>query len=156
MTATTFTDLLPPSKTCPNRAVKYTPACDGVGVLELTDNRSHTRYALARQPFGGYRLTKAGGVESYVVTVGQCDCAGFTYGKGEPCKHIDAVQCLLANRWLEADDRETVRDVGAEVEEMDAYYAGGEWDGDNGPDRMADDEYADVLGRKLVCEMGGC
>ena len=121
--STTFTDLLPPTRTSPNRAVKYTPACAGVGVLELTDSRSHTRYALAVQPFGGVRLTKAGGEESYVVTVGTCDCAGYTFGRGKPCKHIDAVGCLLGNGWLECDERETVRDIREEADERDHYYA---------------------------------
>lgn len=144
----TFTDLLPPTRTSPNRAVKYTPACSGVGVLELTDNRSHTRYALVRQPFGGYRLTKAGGSETYVVTVGQCECKGFVFGNGKPCKHITALETVIGNGWL--DDRETVRDVYAEAEEM------GEWYDTNEPDRMGDDEYADAIGRRIVCEMGGC
>lgn len=33
------------------------------------------------------------------------------------------MESLLANRWLEADDRETVSDLDAEIEERDAYYA---------------------------------
>lgn len=146
----TYTDLLPPTRTTPNRAIKYTPACSGVGVLELTDNRSHTRYALARQPFGGYRLTKSGGAESYVVTVGQCECAGFVFGNGRPCKHIDSVACLLANGWIDADERETVGDRYEDADERDGWY------GNNGPDRAEDDAYADVLGRRIVCELGGC
>ncbi len=151
----TFTDLLPASKSNPHRALKYTPACKGVGVLELTDARTHTRYAVVVQPFGGVRLTKADGAETYVVTAGSCECKGFVFSKpGQPCKHIEAVRCLLTNAWLDADERETVRDIHAEAEEMDAYYAGGEWD--NGPDRLEDDEHADSLGRTIVTKLGGC
>lgn len=120
----TYTEVLPPSKTSPHRAMKYTPACVGVGVLELTDKRSHTRYAVAVQPFGGVRMTKPDG-ETYVVTAGTCDCAGFTYGRGRLCKHIEAVHAMLANRWLEADERETVSDPTAAAEEKDAYYGTG-------------------------------
>lgn len=115
-------ELLPPTKTERNRVMKYTPACTGVGVLELTDSRSHTRYALAVQPYGGVRLTKQGGSETYVVTPAACECRGFVLG-GRRCKHIDAVESLLANRWLEADERETVTDRAAEVEQMDQWYA---------------------------------
>lgn len=151
----TFTDLLPPSKTHPNRAMKFTPACRGVGTLELTDSRSHVRYALAVQPYGGVRLTKAGGAENYVVTPTACECRGFVLG-GKQCKHIEAIRTLLANRWLDDDGHETVRDMAAEVEEMDAYYAGLDGHQDNGPDRMQDDEWADEIGRRIVCELGGC
>lgn len=118
----TFTEVLPGSKTSPNRAMKWTPACAGVGTLELTDKRSHVRYAVAAQPFGGVRMTKADG-ETYVVTAGTCDCAGYTFGRGKLCKHIEAVHAMLANRWLEADDRETTGDPVEAAEEKDAYYA---------------------------------
>lgn len=149
----TYTDLLAPTKTHKHRAVKWTPACRGVGVLEVTDTKSHTRYAAAVQPYGGVRLTKPDG-ETYVVTVGTCECRGYVFSNGKPCKHIDAVACLLANRWLEHDGLETVGDKHERADELDAYYAGHDFD--NSPDRMRDDEHADSLGRKLVCEMGGC
>jgi hypothetical protein len=30
-----------------------------------------------------------------------CDCKGFTYGRGKPCKHISAiVDGLLFNNWI--------------------------------------------------------
>lgn len=153
----TFTDLLPPSKTHKHRAVKYTPACRGVGVLELTDSRTHVRYALAVQPFGGVRLSKADG-ETYVVTPTACECAGFVYSRtGSPCKHVEAVSTLLANGWLDlaADDRETVADPREAAEELDAYYAAGEYAGD-GPDRLADDWHAAAVGGRIVQELGGC
>jgi hypothetical protein len=118
----TFTELLPATKSHPHRAMKYTPACVGVGVLELTDSRTHTRYALAVQPFGGVRMSKAGG-ESYVVTAGTCECAGFVYGRGKLCKHIESLHALQSNGWLDADDRETVADIREEAEAKDAWYA---------------------------------
>lgn len=147
----TFTDLLPPSKTQKHRAVKYTPACSRVGVLELTDARTHARYALAVQPFGGVRLTKADG-ETYVVTAGRCECAGFVYSRtGSPCKHVEAVRCLLANGWLAlpGDEREAVADPREAAEELDAWY-------DRGPDGLEDDAHADALGRRILHEPLGC
>lgn len=152
----TFTEVLPPSKSNPHRAMKYTPACMGVGVLELTDKRSHTRYAVAVQPFGGVRLTKAGGSETYVVSLAACECKGFVFGKaGVPCKHIEAVTALVSNNWLDGDDRETVSDRHADAEEKDAYYADA-FENHDGPDRMSDDAYADALGRRLVREPLPC
>lgn len=121
----TFTEILPASKTSPNRAMRYTPCCAGCGVVELTDKRSHVRYALAVQPFGGVRFTKAGGAETYVATASACDCAGFTYGQGTPCKHVAAVRALVANDWLSHDGRETVTDRHAEAEGRDAHYSRG-------------------------------
>jgi predicted nucleic acid-binding Zn finger protein len=118
----TFTEVLPASKSNPHRAMKWTPACVGVGTLELTDKRTHVRYAVASQPFGGVRMTRTDG-ETYVVTAGTCDCAGYTFGRGKLCKHIVALHALLSNRWLEQDDRETVTDVAEEIEAKDAWYA---------------------------------
>lgn len=143
---TTYTDVLPPTKSSPHRAIRYTPACRGLGTLEVQDKRASTRYAVAVQPFGGVRLTKGYG-ETYVVTPAACECAAFVL-KGLRCKHIDSVESLYANGWL--DDHETTGDRYDDAEEQDAWYE------TNEPDRMADDEHADALGRKLVCEVGGC
>lgn len=152
----TFTDLLPASKSNPHRVMKYTPACKGVGLLELTDARTHVRYALTVQPFGGVRLTKSVGDENYVTTATGCECRGFVFSKtGQPCKHIEAVRTLLANGWLAADGRETVTDVAAEAEDRDAYYADA-FENHDGPDRLADDEHADSLGRTILQEPLPC
>lgn len=123
MPAVTFTEVLPPSKSHPHRALKYTPACVGVGVLELTDSRSHTRYAVAVQPYGGVRMSKADG-ESYVVTAGTCECKGFVFGRGALCRHIAALHALQANQWLEVagDELETVRDQDADLQERDEWF----------------------------------
>lgn len=126
----TFTETLAPTKTSTHRACTWTPAAAGVGVLTVTDKRSHTRYAVVELPVAGefagraFKLTKAGG-EVYCVRVNgerdsTCDCAGFTYARGRACKHIDAIDALLANDWM--DEREAVADVAAEVEAKDAYY----------------------------------
>lgn len=149
----TFTEVLPGSKSNPHRALKYTPACKGVGVLELTDKRSHTRYALAVQPFGGVRLTKAGGAETYVVSPAACECAAHTL-RGSRCKHIVAVEALMANRWLDGDDRETVGDPAERADGYDQWADA--WEAERGADRLVDDAHADALGRRLCVEMGGC
>jgi hypothetical protein len=127
----TFTETLAPTKTSAHRACTWTPVKAGVGVLTVSDKRTHTKYAVCELPvargFGGraFKLTKTTG-EHYCVRVNgehdsTCDCAGFAYGRGKACKHIDAVAALLSNHWV--DDRETVTDRAAEVEAMDAHYA---------------------------------
>jgi hypothetical protein len=152
----TFTELLAPTKTHAHRALKYTPACVGVGVLELTDTRTHVRYALARQPFGGVRLTKADGRENYVVTPTSCECKGFVFSKTrQPCKHMEAVATLSAAGWLDHDGRETVGDPAELADEYDRWADA--WENDRGPDRLGDDGYAAALGGAVFAvEMGGC
>jgi hypothetical protein len=135
----TFTEVLPASKSNPHRAMRYTPACKGVGVVEIDDARTSTRYAVAVLPFGGVRFTKSGGAENYVVTPATCECKGFVFGRGQLCKHALAVHALFGNGWLDADDRETVGDRHDDADERDQWYA-----------------TADALGRPLACELGGC
>src|SRR4051794_24428386 len=100
----------------------WEPAAAGVGTLTVTDTRTHTRYGVVELPvgrgFGGraVKLSKADG-EVYCVRVGtrpgdhSCDCAGFAYGRGKPCKHLAALTALHENGWL--DGRETVADIHA-------------------------------------------
>jgi predicted nucleic acid-binding Zn finger protein len=147
----TFTEVLPGSKTNPHRAMKYSPVCSTAGILELTDRVSHVRYAVDRLPYGGFRLTKQGGEENYVVTPATCECRGFIFGRGQLCKHALAVHAILANGWM--DEAETVADKFDRADELDAYY-GDDWGGCNsgGPDRMGDDEHADALGRRIMRE----
>jgi hypothetical protein len=106
---TTFTDVLPASTTHMNRAMTWTPGDrPGTGSLTVTDTRTHVTYAVHELPVGrgftgrAVRLTKADG-ERYAVRCGSadhdhsCDCAGHTYGRGKPCKHVEALRALLAN-----------------------------------------------------------
>jgi hypothetical protein len=123
---TTYLEALPASKTHgTHRRVRWTPhpaaaSCSCDGTLEISQGktgRDSVTYALTEFPVGAgfgagraVRLDKADGSESYGVFVAadgrhhQCDCAGFAYGRGKPCKHIDGVQALLDNGWL-ADPR---------------------------------------------------
>jgi predicted nucleic acid-binding Zn finger protein len=128
----TFTEVLEPTATHKNRALTWMPAATGVGVLTVTDSRIHVRYGVCELPVGkgfsgrAVKLSKADG-EVYCVRVGEragddhCDCKGFSYGRGKPCKHISALAALLENGWL--DELETVSDRAAEIEEKDSYYA---------------------------------
>ena len=129
---TTYTEVLPGTKTSPHRAVTWTPCGCGCGVLTVSDRRTHTRYAVCEVAVGkgfsgrAFRLTKAGGAEHYTARVGghesdhDCDCPGHAYGRGKACKHVAAVRALLANDWL--DEREGVADLAAEVEAKDRHY----------------------------------
>jgi hypothetical protein len=121
---TTFTELLPATKTSAHRACTWTPVAAGVGVLTVSDKRTSTRYAVCEfatdLPGRAFRLTKPAGGEVYCTRYAgprdhDCDCKGHTFAGH--CKHVDA---LLANDWL--DERETVADVAAEVEAKDAFY----------------------------------
>lgn len=130
---TTFTELLPATKTSAHRSCTWTPVCQGTGVLTVSDKRTHTRYAVVELPvargFAGraFQLTKADGGVYCVRYAGEhdhsCDCPGHTYARGKGCKHVDAVAALLANDWV--DEVETVTDVAAGIEAKDAYYSRG-------------------------------
>lgn len=78
-----------------------------------------------------------------------CDCPSR-----KPCRHLLATITLVARGEIDLppvdDDRETTGDVHEGIEGRDWWYE------TNEPDRMGDDEHADALGRKLVCEVGGC
>jgi hypothetical protein len=115
----TFTEVLPATQTHANRAMTWEPAGNGCGVLAITDTKTHTRYGVCRRPIGkgfagvAFKLTKADG-EVYCVRVGDaaedvsCDCKGFAFGRGKPCKHVAAVRGMIENGWLPAlpDTRE--------------------------------------------------
>jgi hypothetical protein len=78
-----------------------------------------------------------------------CDCPSRV-----PCRHLLASITLIARGDLlppevEVDERESVSDYRETAEEVGAWY-------DRGPDRLADDEHADAIGRRIVQEMGGC
>lgn len=84
----------------------------------------------------------------------ECDCPA----RG-PCRHLLGSITLVARGLIElpaVDELETITDRDAEVESMDAYYAGLDGFQDNGPDRESDDEYADAIGRKILQEPLGC
>lgn len=109
----------------------WNPATAGIGVLTVTDTRTHVRYGVCELPIGrgfsgrAVKLTKGNG-EVYVCRVGEragdhhCDCKGFSFGRGKACKHITALAALIENGWL--DEREAVSDKHAEADERDAYY----------------------------------
>lgn len=53
-----------------------------------------------------FTLVRADKKESYAVLVSRdprqqhCDCAGWAYGRGKPCKHITALTQLIASKTL--------------------------------------------------------
>jgi hypothetical protein len=126
---TTFTEVLPATKSSENNAMQWTPGeVPGTGTLVVHTQRASVCYRVTEfaTDWGrGFHLTKDGtpgsdaASESYDVLVcrdplpdcgpaaggshregHRCDCKGFTFGRGKPCKHITAALALLANEWL--------------------------------------------------------
>jgi hypothetical protein len=117
---TTFTELLPPTASDPHLGLTWQPGITpGTGELVIQGSRSYTRYAVAEFPTEwdgtAAKLVKFADTpgldrdsESYEVFVGrpgsrdhdECSCKGFAYGRGKPCRHIEAVRVLVAENWL--------------------------------------------------------
>ncbi|WP_439625956.1 SWIM zinc finger family protein [Gemmata sp.] len=111
----TFTELLPPTKSAPRSGLRWTPTGPGCGLLVIERPRAVATYAVAefQTPWEGraFHLVCLGGqsdagAESYDVFAARngqdhrCDCKGFSYGRGKPCKHVLAALALLANEWV--------------------------------------------------------
>lgn len=112
-------EALPPRKATPTGSgIKWTPAIDNAmspvaGTLEISTARHWSKYTVSEFPADfagrGFHLRKltAGSdptEEAYSVFIPKCgpgalcECKGF-YFAGH-CKHIDAIQALLGNRWI--------------------------------------------------------
>ncbi len=115
-----YTDLLPETKSETHGAFTWAPeganaTSHVAGVLTLTGKRSHCRYRVEEFPADmgrGFMLFKldAGSDKSeeryacFTPTsrnvAAQCECKGFAFGRGKPCKHLAAVLGALGNGWL--------------------------------------------------------
>lgn len=113
----TFSELLPATATHEHNGIRWTPEPDrrGCGLLRIFTGKTVVAYAVTEfaTPWDGrgFRLVKDGagtdpesdGYDVFVHRGGQnhsCSCKGFTYGRGRPCKHIEAALALLANGWV--------------------------------------------------------
>jgi hypothetical protein len=132
----TLSEVIGGCKTSPNRAIRWTP-CGCGGKLEIHCSRAVTTYTVREFKTNwlgrAFRVTKGNG-EAYNVFAANdrrystCDCAGFAYGRGKPCRHLEAVYALLSNRWLDELMSEVPADppyTDAEREQM-AKMLGGE------------------------------
>jgi hypothetical protein len=129
----TLTEVIDGCKTSPNRAIRWT-ACQCGGKLEICTKQGVTEYSIRPIPtqWNGValRFSKPDG-EAYSTFLGdnprddQCDCAGFCYGRGKRCRHLEAAHALKANRWLAQLMREVPADpvqTEAEIDAMAAYH----------------------------------
>jgi hypothetical protein len=114
--ATKFIEILPATRSSPHNGITWVPVGEpGTGTLTVDTARSRVVYAVAEFPTTwhgrAFRLTKLGPgtdpeSDCYHVFVSpdprvcRRDCRGFTFGRGRPCKHIEAVRALLDNRWI--------------------------------------------------------
>lgn len=141
----TFIEALPASKTHEHRGIRWTPceghscACSGrLQIIQGKRGQDSATYLLTEFPpdagFGdgrAFRLDKADGSEGYNLFVAAnpqdclCDCAGFAYGRGRPCKHVTALRALLENNWLPHPGANPDADAGATETDLDALVA--EW-----------------------------
>jgi hypothetical protein len=66
-----------------------------------------------------FTLAKMDGSETYRLFVApneqdhQCDCAGFAYGRGKACRHIEAMRVVLGSGWLSHPCERSEQDAGA-------------------------------------------
>lgn len=137
----TFVEVLPATKSEPHPGILWTPgAYPGTGKLTIQGKRTPTtHYAVAEFPteWAGTaaKLVKFVDTpgqdresESYEVYVGkphdQCSCKGFAYGRGKPCRHIEALKAIVANNWLDRSAMENgERDVSnTEVHDQSAPH----------------------------------
>lgn len=110
--AAKYVEVLPATLSSKHNALNFVPGeVAGSGLLTLmTTNVVEYRVHEFGNDFHGrsFKLTKLASEdtedESYAVFVGDhethCDCKGYAYGRGKPCKHIEAVRSLLSNHWL--------------------------------------------------------
>jgi len=117
----TFIELLPPTKTAPKSGIRWTPGASGKGLLSIEAPRKCACYAVCEFPttwagrafhfecFGG-QSDRDSLTEGYDVFFARnpretrCDCKGFAFGKGKPCKHIEAVRAIIENGWMDLPD----------------------------------------------------
>jgi hypothetical protein len=118
----TFTELLPATKSAPHAAVRWTPSgtVPASGLLTIQSKRCDVTYLVCEMP-GSYPVrnflfAKADGTPGsdkeescYTVSVGvagspcSCTCKGFIYGRGKPCKHVEAAVAVIDNGWMRTD-----------------------------------------------------
>lgn len=118
---TTYTEVLPATKSAPHSAIRWTPSgtIPASGLLTIQSNRTDCTYLVCEMessyPVRNFLFAKVEGApgsdqgeSSYTVSVGvagspvACECRGFVYGRGKPCKHIAAAVAILDNGWLDS------------------------------------------------------
>lgn len=113
---TTYTEVLPKTKSSPHNGILWTPGeVPGTGLLVVHTARASVSYRVTEfaTDWGrGFHMAKDGTPgsdaqsEAYDVLVcsdprgHRCDCKGFTFGHGKPCKHIAAALALIENAWI--------------------------------------------------------
>lgn len=111
----TLSEVIPGCKTSPNRSITWTAhpieaGCACEGTVTIRCSRMVSVYDvtefLTKWSGRAFQLVKAGGEEAYNVFVArdgrnhECDCAGFAYGRGKPCRHIEAMKAVIKNGWM--------------------------------------------------------
>lgn len=110
------------SKSDAHRSITWTPSATvrHAGLLTIQGKRSNCAYLVvemeASYPVRNFLMVKSDATPGtdksethYTVSVGVagspmgCTCKGFIYGRGKPCKHLEAADAILANGWLDRD-----------------------------------------------------
>jgi hypothetical protein len=104
-----------PEQASQKSAMTWVPVAPAVGVLRIDTTRVSVTYRVEELPAPdgrAFRFTKAdkraGDAEGddYTPFVGRvprldtCDCKGFVFGRGKPCKHLNAARSLILNGWV--------------------------------------------------------
>ncbi len=112
----TFTELLPPQTSSKHNSINWSPGrTRGTGLLAVHTMRSTVSYLVIEFGCDGegraFHMAKVDeGTDREEVTYDvfcgrnprdhQCSCKGFAFGRGKPCKHINAIAALLENEGL--------------------------------------------------------
>ncbi|MBA4191972.1 MAG: hypothetical protein C0467_28670 [Planctomycetaceae bacterium] len=113
----TFAELLPPTKSAPHAGIRWTLTAAGKGLLSIEAPRKCAVYVVVefQTAWAGraFHFECLGGQSDkdslkggYDVFIGRphetrCDCKGWAYGRGKPCRHIAAVRAIIENGWMD-------------------------------------------------------
>jgi hypothetical protein len=104
-----------PEQASQKSEMTWVPVAPAVGVLRIDTTRTSVTYRVEELPapdgraFRFSKTDKAAGDpegDDYTPFVGRvtrldtCDCRGFIFGRGKPCKHVNAARALILNGWV--------------------------------------------------------
>jgi hypothetical protein len=131
---TTYSELLPATKSSQHNGIRWTPsATEQGGHLLIDTKRTRSEYLVAEFPAAngrGFHFAKVSGhtdptatSEDVFIGTGRrfCSCRG--YARTGDCKHVEAVVAILENNWLPAPVCEPAKPARRDWSGIDAEFA---------------------------------